>query len=78
MRKRRWLPEYKCEKLGMYIIAKVKWCNEDYPEKNCEGCPYNKGFKKDEDRLVDQARKVEHKQMLRQRRKERKKSENEN
>lgn len=75
MRKRRWLPEYRCEKMGMYIIEKIRWCTEPYPERKCEGCPHNKGYKKDEDRILDQQRAIEHKQELRRRRKERKNAE---
>lgn len=71
MRKRRWLPEYKCETFGMYILEKIHWCKEPY-EKKCEGCPHNKGYKKDEDIKIDQQRKIDHKKMLRERRKSRK------
>jgi hypothetical protein len=71
MRKRKWKPEYRCEKLGMYIIEKVKWCNENF-EKNCEGCPHNKGFKTAEVRVIDSVRAEQHKIDLRTRRKSRK------
>ena len=71
MKKRRWKPEYRCEKLSMYIIEKVKWCNEKY-EKNCEGCPHNKGFKTPEVRAIDSVRAEQHKVDLRTRRKNRK------
>jgi len=52
----------------MYIIEKVKWCNEKY-EKNCEGCPHNKGFKTPEVRAIDSVRAEQHKLDLRTRRK---------
>ena len=63
-RKRRWRPEYKCELNGMYILEKIHWCKEPY-EKNCEGCPHNKGYKSTEDHDQDKIRKREHKRQLR-------------
>jgi len=67
MRKRRWLPEYKCEKVGMYILAKPKWCSE---EGQCMNCQFNKGFKTDDDLALDEVRKIQHKKDLRIRRKQ--------
>ena len=46
MRKRRWLPEYRCEKMGMYIIEKIRWCTEPYPEKIVKAVLTTKATKK--------------------------------
>jgi len=66
MRKRKWLPEYKCEKLGTYIIEKIRWCNESLND--CEECIYKKGYKTDEDYDNDKIKKTQHKKQLRRRR----------
>lgn len=49
-RRRKWLPEYRCDKLGTNIIKKISYCGESY--ETCDNCPYNKG-KQDEEPKSD-------------------------